>query len=63
MTFFITTFLCTVILFVGAALLFNFSKQRSGRRRPAGASGCQQSGSHLGCSCSAAVQTTISRLS
>ena len=62
MTFFITTLVFTVVLFVGAALLFNFSKQRSGRRRPSGATGCQQNGSHLGCSCSAAVQTTISRL-
>ena len=63
MLFFVTTFLCTVILFVGAALLFNFSKQRSGRTRSADAAGCRQNGSHLGCSCSAAVQTTISRLS
>ncbi|NNF47955.1 MAG: hypothetical protein HKP44_11680 [Desulfofustis sp.] len=60
MTIFITTFVCTIVLFVGAALLFNFSKQRSARSRPSGAAGCHQSG--LGCSCSSAVQTTISRL-
>ena len=60
MTFFITTLVCTIILFIGAALLFNFSKQKSGRSRPSDAAGCHQNG--LGCSCSSAVQTTISRL-
>jgi hypothetical protein len=60
MTFFITTLICTIVLFVGAALLFNYSKQRSGRSRPKGTAGCQQNG--LGCSCSSAVQRTISRL-
>lgn len=62
MILFISTLGCTIVLFVGAALVFNFCKRNSGRSRPGQAPGCQQSGSHLGCSCSAAVQTTISRL-
>jgi len=61
MIFFIITFLCTIVLFVGGALLFNYSKQRSGRSRSAVPGGCRQNG--LGCSCSSAVQQTISRLS
>ena len=59
---FLWTLGLTVVLFIGAALLFNFCKRNSGRSRPGQAAGCQQSGSHLGCSCSSAVQTTISRL-
>ncbi|MEJ2134316.1 MAG: hypothetical protein P8X86_03590 [Desulfofustis sp.] len=62
MMLFLSTLGLTIVLFIGAALVFNFSKQKTGRSRPAGSPGCQQSGSHLGCSCSAAVQTTISRL-
>ena len=60
MTFYIITLACTIVLFVGAALLFNYSKKRSGRTRQAGTAGCHQNG--LGCSCSSAVQRTISRL-
>lgn len=62
MLLFLSTLCFTTVLFIGAALLFNFSKRKSGRTRAAGTAGCQQNGSHLGCSCSAAVQTTISRL-
>ncbi len=62
MMLFLSTLGLTIVLFIGAALVFNFSKQKTGRSRPSGSPGCQQRGSHLGCSCSAAVQTTISRL-
>ena len=62
MMLFLWTLSCTIIMFVGAALIFNFSKRNSGRSRPGQSAGCQQSGTHLGCSCSSAVQTTISRL-
>lgn len=62
MALFLSTLILTILLFTGAALVFNFSKRKAGRSRPDGAPGCQQNGSHLGCSCSSAVQTTISRL-
>ena len=35
MMLFLSTLGLTIVLFIGAALVFNFSKQKTGRSRPA----------------------------
>ena len=59
-TFFITL-LITLPLFGGAALLFNFSKQKTRRPKALPKGMCHGSGG-LGCSCSSQVQNIIRKL-
>lgn len=58
---FLITLGFTIVLFIGAALIFNYSKQRSARRDSA-ASGCGQHGSSGGCACTSALQATIKKI-
>jgi hypothetical protein len=58
---FLITLLFTVVLFIGAALVFNFSKRRTGRTGNSPGTGCQHSGTG-GCACTSAIQTTIQKL-
>ena len=61
MSTFLITLLITLPLFGGAALLFNFSKQKTRRSKSLPKGMCQGDGG-LGCSCSSQVQTIIRRL-
>lgn len=62
MNVFFTTLLITLPLFIGAALLFNFSKKRI-RKTSHGLTGmCHDSGGTMCCSCASQVQTMISKL-
>jgi hypothetical protein len=61
MATFFTTLLVTLPLFIGAALLFNFSKKRI-RKTKHGLTGmCHDSGGTMCCSCASQVQTMIRR--
>ena len=62
MTTFLTTLAITLVLFCGAALLFNFARRRV-RKTSHGLTGmCHESGGTMCCSCASQVQTMISRM-
>lgn len=63
MTAFLTTLGFTLVLFVGAALVFNYSKRRTARSRHPLSSMCQKDGGTMCCSCSSAVQKMIPKRS
>lgn len=59
---FLITLAFTIVLFIGAALVFNYSKQRSARSKQATGSSCQHNGGTIGCACTSALQTTLRKL-
>ncbi len=58
---FLITLGLTLILFIGAALIFNFCRRRISRSRHPLTATCHQDGGTMCCSCSSTVQTIISR--
>jgi hypothetical protein len=56
---FLVTLLFTIVLFIGAALVFNFSKRRTARGRNLPSASCQNNGGSMCCSCTSTLQTTI----
>ena len=61
MNLFLTTLGLTLILFIGAALLFNYCRRRTSRSRHPLTTTCHKDGGTMCCSCSSTVQTIISR--
>lgn len=58
---FLITLFFTVVLFVGAALVFNYSKRRTARGRHPLSATCQQTGGTMCCTCTSTLQTTIKK--
>lgn len=58
---FLITLAFTTIFFIGAALIFNFSKRRTARSRHPLSATCQQNGGTMCCSCTSTLQTTIQK--
>lgn len=59
MTAFLTTLGFTLVLFIGAALIFNYCKRRTARSRHPLSGMCQKDGGTMCCSCSSAAQAMI----
>jgi len=60
MTLFLVTLLFTIILFIAAALIFNYCKKRPPRRAGAAGTACQHGSG--GCACTSALQTTLRKM-
>lgn len=61
MSFFFTTLAFTLVLFIGAALVFNYCKRRTARSRHPLSGMCQKDGGTMCCSCSSAVKAAIQK--
>ncbi len=61
MATFFTTLGLTAVLFIGAALLFNYCKRRTSRSKHPLSTMCHKDGGTMCCSCSSTVQTIISQ--
>jgi hypothetical protein len=61
MIYFLTTLAFTLVLFIGAALVFNYCKRRTARSRHPLSGMCQKDGGTMCCSCSSAVQAAIQK--
>jgi hypothetical protein len=61
MTSYLITLSCTFFLFVAAALVVNFCKQRTARTKHPLSGMCHKDGGTMCCSCGSALQSTIPR--
>jgi len=59
MTAFLTTLAFTLVLFIGAALIFNYCKRRTARSKHPLSGMCQKDGGTMCCSCASAAQSMI----